>query len=554
MDKMSNMIDSEKNSQYCFLKRNLNHSEDGLTNVIAIVLIISIIMTLIVGPYLTIVVPDQTKRNEAEHLDRVEESFLDLRAGINTQLAEEVQVQNTRIKLGTDDESVFVLGGSGALYFDSSEPLISISSYYDSQSIYARGSGNIHYTSKNLYLRDKTLTYESTGIISTQRRDSTISADPNFELVRRREIRPLKLETGFGTLGVGDKSLMDIYLGSTSTSTITFNEAKITWSGANASALTRLNIAGGTVEWSGNAASGVKITFDSNYNLDHGAVKLVLLFNYDIRGSAILIELFSTSGHTLTAAWPDVTSDTILNTYELTYPDYQTVDRIKFRNTGELPVTVQNIALSWVGNATFYKAEIPGHGDIVYEEPIPGRSSPVYFGLQNTSIFTPGQNGNLKLYFDGVIEDQKLNVKLFSENSTNTAAAQFPLDFNVTFINASFSIVTIISDTINIQGKSSKIIKTTLISSEDNRYIWETGENIVFNVTTAYPEAWIEYLNDTMAKYAGLVWDNDGIGAFYGDYYFTTIKKTETLTEVRLFLNSVYKMDCLIGIIKAELG
>ena len=142
-----------------FYRYNLNTSEEGLANVITIVFIIAIIMSLIIGPYLTIVVPNQIRKNESDHLDEVKESILDLRAAISNQMSEKNLVQNTRIKMGTDDENLFVLGGSGILYFDPSEPIVSIYSYYDSQSIFARGSGNIRYLSRNLYYPDKTYIY-----------------------------------------------------------------------------------------------------------------------------------------------------------------------------------------------------------------------------------------------------------------------------------------------------------------------------------------------------------------------------------------------------------
>ena len=199
--------------------------------------------------------------------------------------------------------------------------------------------------------------------------------------------------------------------------------------------------------------------------------------------------------------------------------------------------TVKNIALSWTGDATLNKVEMPGHGEVVWERAIPGIGSPIYLGLENTSIFTPGQQGNVKLYFDGFIKDQNLNIKFFAENSTNTATAIYPMDFNETFINASFSVLTLISDNINTGGKNSKVVKTTLVSTENNRYLWESGENIIFNITTAYPEAWVDFFNNTLVKEANLVWDYDGVGAFYGDYYITSELQSSGLTEIKLILN-----------------
>jgi len=102
--------------------------------------------------------------------------------------------------------------------------------------------------------------------------------------------------------------------------------------------------------------------------------------------------------------------------------------------------------------------------------------------------------------------------------------------------------------------KSSKIIKTNLVSSEKNKYIWESGENIVINITTTYGDAWIEYLNKTLTIGANLIWDFDSTGAFQGDYYMTTTQITDELTNIKLILNSIYKLECVIGIVAVELN
>jgi len=549
------MIISNINGGIKFRKTELQESEDGLTNVITTVLIIAIIMTFIIGPYLTIVVPQQIKRNESDHLDDVKESFIDLRGAINSEVNEDFSSMTTRIKLGTDDENLFVLGGSGRLYLDPSEMKISISSYYDEKSIFARGSGNIRYSSRNLYFQDKNLIYESGGVIVSQRGNAQMDIKPDFQLVRRRVINTIDLDADFGRLAVSDTELRNLFLSNTGSSSVTFNKARVTWEGiGNATTLKTLNIANTPVEWSGTAPSGSMITFQNNYVLSHEIVTMRLVFDFDIRDTSVTIELFTTDSRAFSDVWPVIDIDIAAHTYETSFPDFQTVEDIQFKNVCKRTVTINRMALSWTGGATLMKVEIPGYGDEVWNTSFPGWPSPIAISLQNKSIFNPGESGDVKLYFSGNILDEEINLKFFAENASNTITTKYPVDLNETFINGSFSIITLISDELNVGGKSSKIIKTTLVSSEKNKYIWESGENIVINVTTTYGDAWIEYLNKTLTIGANLIWDFDSTGAFQGDYYITTTQITDELTNIKLILNSIYKLECVIGIVEVELN
>ncbi|WP_455393168.1 hypothetical protein [[Eubacterium] cellulosolvens] len=533
---------------------NLNQSEDALTNVITVVLVIAIIMALIVGPYLTIIVPEQSRRNEADHANEIKESFGELRGTINNQLIDKSSVQTTRIKLGTDDENLFVQGGDGVLYFDSTEPLISVSSFYDAESIYGRGSGNIRYRSRNLYYTDINTIYENNAVFVSQLDKSAMTVNPDFEFERRDVIRTLNLDTSFAQLSSGDTVLRMIYLSNTMSSTVEINSARISWMGGNASTLTRLAIGPNPLEWNGSSASGIKFNFLSNYQLSKGSVRMTLVFDDDIRDAAVTIELFTSDSQTITRCWPEVSRDTVANVYDLNYPDSLTINDIKFKNLARHTVTIGYMALSWTGSAGLKRVEIPSYGNVVWDIGATGIDSPAYFKFQNESIIPAGDTAAIDLFFDSTIKDETINIKFFAENSSNNAQTSYPLDFNVTYLNASLSLVTLVCDDINIGGKSSVIIKSTLISSENNRYLWDDGESIRFNITTSYPEAWVDYLNNTLARNAELVWDIDGIGAYVGDYYITTEQKTEELTNVNLILSSIYQMDCIIGIVQVELG
>jgi hypothetical protein len=113
--------------------------------------------------------------------------------------------------------------------------------------------------------------------------------------------------------------------------------------------------------------------------------------------------------------------------------------------------------------------------------------------------------------------------------------------------------VTKSGDKIHTTGKGTKVIQSTLISGENNKYIWEQGEMIVFNITTQYDSSWFEYLNDTLTNDNDLIWDHDGIGSFPGDYFIVTTELSDELVNVRLIFNSVNKLECVIGVVKIEL-
>ena len=378
--------------------------------------------------------------------------------------------------------------------------------------------------------------------------------DPDFQLTKRVVVNTIGLDADLGELDATDSKLKTIYLINTLSTNVTFNKARISWLGGNATALTRLNIAGNPVEWTGSAASDVVIDFQYKYDLIGAPVILNLTFDSDIRDTSVIIELFTTDNRDVRTQWPNTESDTITQPYELSYPDGQTINNIKFKNLANRVVTIKKIALTWTGGASLWKVEIPGHGGTVWDELAPGLESPAVFNLERDSIFFPNDLAEVRLYFNGLIRDEAINIKFFSQNSTTRASTRYPINLNQTYINASLSTITLISDKINIGGKSSKLIKTTLISSEENNYIWDTGEDIILNITTAYPNAWFQYLNYTLVDEYGLVWDYDGPGAFSGDFYISMVEVSDELTMINIILNSVYKLDCTIGIFQVELG
>ena len=546
---------------YRFMHTNKMHSrsDEGLTSVIVTVAIIAIVMGFIVGPYLLVIIPQQIESNEAAHRKEVEKSFYDLRAAINDEVADGSPntVLSTKLKLGTDDENLFVVGGGGSLIVDPSDMTVSINNYYDPLSVYARGSGNIRYSTKNFYHSDSTLIYENGGVVVSSKGADVMKIDPDFDLTRRCVISTLGLNAEFGDLSVDGRTLTEIFVINTISTSVSIEKARITWRGGNATLLTSLNIAGGAVEWSGTAASNVLLNFASPYSIANRAEPISLGFNADIFDTyEVIINLYTNDTRTITGTWPVTQFDTVAHAYDFqgATPD---IKKFNFKNICTRPTNITNIALNWVGGATLLKISIPGHGGTVWDPGLPGIISPAYIELTNGSLFQPEEKGEVRLHFAGGIGNNDVYIKFFAQNSSNNAVASYPVTLNETYINVSCSLISLVTSTgddIQTGGKSSKLIKTTLVSAEDNRYIWNKGESLEINMTTPNGEAWLDYLNTTMVKNTDIIYDIDGPGPFPGEYYITSTEGTDELTHIQMVLYSVYKLDCLIGVIKVEVG
>jgi hypothetical protein len=537
--------------------KGLITSEDGLTSVITTVAIIALIMGFIVGPYFLIIVPEQIKQNESSHQRDVEESFLDLRGNVYDQLDSGTTntVLSTHLKMGTEDQDLFVIGGDGELEIDPSQSLFSIHEYYDPLSIYARGSGNIEYSTRNFYHPDKGFIYENGAVITSQKRITDMASFPDFDIDRHVELQDFGFDSDFGQLRGSNEILGNLFLINTGSTSLTINRAIVSWDGGNATFLNRLNIAGSPIEWSGSAASGVKITFSSAFVLNYGIETMNLRFNADMVDSRITVELFTSASVKISDTWPNLQLDTATHGYDIAGPSGNSRKFI-FKNICDRPVTLNNIAVSWNGSATLTRININNHGDDVWDVGLPGESSPVFTNVEKTSLFQPNQQGEVLLFFNGDIRGQFISIRFFSENSTNMANTVYPVSLNETYVNVSLSALTLVTksgDKIHTTGKGTKVIQSTLISGENNRYIWEQGEMIVFNITTQYENSWFEYFNDTLTNDNDLIWDSDGIGSFPGDYFVITTELSDDLINIQLILNYVNKLECIIGIVKIEL-
>jgi hypothetical protein len=168
-------------------KRNLHkfqESDEALTSIVVTVMLIGIIMGLIIGPILTIQIPNEIKDNEARHMERVSQSFTDLRSTVNTLIAErEIDVNApTRVPLGTKTNNFLDVGSTGSLSIKPYDSQVTIYDTDDNQSIFAIGKGRIEYQSNNIYFTDQSFIYENNGILIEQSGHSTVKTGPVFDI------------------------------------------------------------------------------------------------------------------------------------------------------------------------------------------------------------------------------------------------------------------------------------------------------------------------------------------------------------------------------------
>jgi hypothetical protein len=178
-------------------RKRIQDSDEALTSIVVTVMLIGIIMGLIIGPILTIQIPNEIKANEAEHMDDISESFIGLRGTINTLIREDEVGVNapTRIQLGTKTNNFLDVGSTGSVFIEPFDSEITVFDTEDNQSIFAIGSGRIGYRSNNIYFNDQTYIFENNGIIIEQNRFSTINTGPIVEIIKDNATNNLSLST-----------------------------------------------------------------------------------------------------------------------------------------------------------------------------------------------------------------------------------------------------------------------------------------------------------------------------------------------------------------------
>ncbi len=176
-------------------RKKIQDSDEALTSIVVTVMLIGIIMGLIIGPILTIQIPNEIEANEAEHMDDISKSFINLRGTINTLIQEEEVGVNapTRIPLGTKTNNFLDVGSTGSVFIEPFESEVMVFDTEDDRSIFAIGSGRIGYRSNNIYFSDQTYAFENNAIIVEQNRHSTIKTGPIVEIVKDNATNNLSL-------------------------------------------------------------------------------------------------------------------------------------------------------------------------------------------------------------------------------------------------------------------------------------------------------------------------------------------------------------------------
>ncbi len=164
--------------------RKFQESDEALTSIVVTVMLIGIIMGLIIGPILTIQIPNEIKDNEARHMEKVSQSFTDLRSTVNTLIAErEIDVNApTRVPLGTKTNNFLDVGSTGTLSIKPYDSQVTVFDTEDNQSIFAIGKGRIEYQSNNIYFNDQSYIYENNGILIEQSGHSTVKTGPVLDI------------------------------------------------------------------------------------------------------------------------------------------------------------------------------------------------------------------------------------------------------------------------------------------------------------------------------------------------------------------------------------
>jgi hypothetical protein len=134
----------------------------------------------------TVYIPTWAKTGEANHMESVESSFLDLKSTIEAQIADEDGVgttRSTRIKLGAEGGAVLGIGRtSGSLDFTNFGFNFEIYNTNDTTDIYGRSYGKIFFRSDNIYFENQYFTYENGAVIVEQEGKTVLRAKPDFNI------------------------------------------------------------------------------------------------------------------------------------------------------------------------------------------------------------------------------------------------------------------------------------------------------------------------------------------------------------------------------------
>lgn len=166
-------------------KKSFSNNKDAVSNVVTSIMMLGILLTILAMIF-TVYIPIWAKTGEANHMEDIESSFLDLKGTIDQQITDNDGVGssfNTGFKLGAEGGAILGIGRTtGELEYRTDEFSLIVSNSDDLENIYGRAYGSIRFKSDNVYYTNQKFIYENSAVIIEQEGKSAMRADPHFNI------------------------------------------------------------------------------------------------------------------------------------------------------------------------------------------------------------------------------------------------------------------------------------------------------------------------------------------------------------------------------------
>ncbi len=167
---------------------NIRSDRTGVSNVVSLILIVAIVISLM-GMVFTTYLPAWGKDIEAQTLNSVMDSFMDLKSGVDTLAVagDPGTSLTTKMTLGSNGGPMFGFGRcTGSLDLRMDDGLLEVSDVTNPvlPIIYAQSRGNVVYTSSNTYVEEQIIALEAGAIIRDQSGLPVLKGQPNLVVNR----------------------------------------------------------------------------------------------------------------------------------------------------------------------------------------------------------------------------------------------------------------------------------------------------------------------------------------------------------------------------------
>ncbi len=157
----------------------------GVSNIVTSIMMLGIFLTILAMIF-TLYIPLWAKTGEANHMESVESSFLDLKSTIDKQITDDEGVgstYNTRVKLGAEGGLIMGIGRTtGNIEYEPDNFAFIVTNTDDPLNNYGNSYGNIRFESENIYYTSQYFTYENGAVIIEQEGRSAMRAEPHFNV------------------------------------------------------------------------------------------------------------------------------------------------------------------------------------------------------------------------------------------------------------------------------------------------------------------------------------------------------------------------------------